>query len=175
MSKGSFAWLTSCILFGTIASSTFSFSEIAQAQLVQINRGRQLDGPESTVAKFHQAIQNRNFNSLDKYYCSVEKNAARKLNGSLDPNGQNMALLESYLKISSSIYSVDMSQLYYETKYYDARLGRAVVAITGNVIVKSSDGQSLVVPYRTFSAFGRDWLRLINENNEWKLCYNLSQ
>ena len=24
-----------------------------------------------------------------------------------------------------------------------------------------------------FSAFGRDWLRLIYEDNEWKLCHNI--
>ncbi|MBD2432151.1 MULTISPECIES: hypothetical protein [Fischerella] len=137
----------------------------------QANRDRQLDGPESTVAKFHQAIQNRSFNSLDKYYCSIEKIAAQKVNSRLDPDGQNMALLNAYLRISSSIYSIDMSQLYYQTKYYDAKLGRAVVAITGNVIVKSPNGQNALFPYRRF---GRDWLRLIKENNEWKLCHNLN-
>jgi hypothetical protein len=31
------------------------------------------------------------------------------------------------------------------------------------------------LPYRRFSTFGRDWLRLIKENNEWKLCYNLTE
>lgn len=175
MSKVSFAWLTSCILFGSITFSVVPFSKTAQAQSVYTNQYRQLDGPESSVARFHQAIQNRDFNSLDKYYCSIEKAAAQKLNRRLDPDDQNMSLLIAYLRISSSIYSTDMSQLYYETKYYDAQSGRAVVAITGNVIVKSSNGRALVVPYKRFSAFGRDWLRLINENNEWKLCHNLSR
>lgn len=149
--------------------------EVAQSQSVQVNRDRQLDGPESTVAKFHQAIQNRDFNSLNQYYCSIEKTVAQELNRRLAPNGQNMALLNAYLQISSSIYSIDMSQLYYETKYNDAKSGIAVVAITGNVIVKSPNSQALVVPYRRFSTFGRDWLRLVKENNEWKLCYNLTE
>ncbi|TBR59797.1 hypothetical protein B4U84_02445 [Westiellopsis prolifica IICB1] len=35
----------------------------------------------------------------------------------------------------------------------------------------SPNGQNLLVPYRKF---GRDWLRLIKENNEWKLCHNLN-
>lgn len=175
MSKVSLAWLTSCILFGSIASPIVMLGEVAQSQSVQVNQDRQLDGPESTVAKFHQAIQNRDFSSLNQYYCSIEKIAAQELNSRLDPNGQNMALLNAYLQIASSIHSIDMSQLYYKTEYYDAKSELAVVSITGNVIVESLNGQALVVPYRRFSTFGRDWLRLIKENNEWKLCYNLTE
>ncbi|NJP08731.1 MAG: hypothetical protein HC866_03975, partial [Leptolyngbyaceae cyanobacterium RU_5_1] len=175
MSKISFASLTSCIMLGSVACSLAIPSETAQSQLVQVDRTRQLDGPESVVAKFHQAIQNRDFNSLDKYYCSAEKTAAQKLNRLMDPNGRNMALLNAYLQISSRIHSINMSQLYYETKYLNERSDLAVVAITGNVIVSSLNGQTLVLPYRRFSTFGRDWLRLIKENNKWKLCYNLTE
>ena len=67
-----------------------------------------------------------------------------------------------------------MSNLYFDSKYYDPELERAVVAIR-NVLLESSNGQTAAIPYRQFSAFGRDWLRLIKENGEWKLCRNLEK
>lgn len=146
-------------------------SESSSLGLSQTNIKLQLDEQEQVVASFHQAIQEGNFDSLDRYYCSAEKIAAQELNRYADPEGQKKTLLDFYMSIATSIYSLNMSNLYYETKYYDPELERAVVAITGNVILESSNGQS-AIPYRQFSTFGRDWLRLIKENGEWKLCHN---
>lgn len=166
MSKIPLKWLTSCILSCSIAVLTIPFGKAAQAQL---------DEAEQVVASFHQAIQDNNFDSLDRYYCSAEKIAARELNRYVDPNGQKKTLLDAYISIATNLYSLNMSNLYFDTKYYDPELERAVVAITGNVLLKSSNGQTAAIPYRQFSAFGRDWLRLIKENGEWKLCHNLEK
>ncbi len=163
--------------YGVLSSAfllTISLGKVVNAQPAQLNANHQFDGPELTVAKFHQAIQNRDFDSLDSYYCLAERVAAQALYSTLDSKGQNRALLDAYLETASIVNSIDMSQLHYETKFYDEVANIAVVAIVGPVIVESSvTGQSLVLPYREFSTFGRDWLRLINENGEWKLCYNL--
>lgn len=166
MSKIPFGWLTSCILSCSIAVLTIPFGKAAQAQP---------DEAEQVVASFHQAIQDNNFDSLDRYYCSAEKLAAEEFNRYADPNGRKGTLFDAYVSVATSLYSFDMSNLYYETKYYDPELERAVVAITGNVLLESSNGQTAAIPYRQFSAFGRDWLRLIKENGEWKLCHNLEE
>ncbi|KPQ31331.1 MAG: hypothetical protein HLUCCA11_23955 [Phormidesmis priestleyi Ana] len=165
--------ITSLFLTSFVVCSAILLTQEVQAQSVQTNQGRQFNGPEYTTARLHQALQSGDFNSINNYYCTRERAIAERAVGSSDELRQGVALLNAYLQISSSIYSVDMSQLYYETKYYEASEGRAVVAITGNVTIRSSDGRSATLPYREFSAFGRDWLRLIYEDNEWKLCHNI--
>ncbi|OKH25044.1 hypothetical protein NIES1031_14440 [Chroogloeocystis siderophila 5.2 s.c.1] len=173
MNNPAFTWLINCILFGSMTVSAISISEISQAQSAPPNRP--LDGPETTVANFHKSLQtvarNGNINSLNKYYCSVE----RVLLEQGDPRGRSTRAISAYLQMASLLrsYSLDTSRLYYETKYYDPKQGRAIVAITGNVLLRTSNNQALVMPYRRFNTFGRDWLRLIKENNQWKLCYNL--
>ncbi|MGD1864036.1 MAG: hypothetical protein ACFB0D_05735 [Phormidesmis sp.] len=134
----------------------------------------QLDGPESVVASFHQAIQNGNFDAVESYYCASERVAARALEAGTDPEGQRRALANAYLQVAYTIYTVDMSMLQYETVYTDNEgEGRAVVTVAGPVGVESANGQGILIPYRNFSALGKAWLRLIRENGEWKLCQNL--
>lgn len=173
MNKGFLIQLVSYALLGSISALAVPTIQSTQAQPVQPNPNRQLDGPESAVANLHRTIQNLDFDSLENYYCEIEKVAAQQVIDFFDPDGESTSLFDAYLQLASGIYTIDMSQLYYETKYYDPELERAVVAVTGNVIITSNDDQSIVLPYRNFSFMGRDWFRLIKENNEWKLCYNL--
>ncbi|KOP27751.1 hypothetical protein AMR41_03545 [Hapalosiphon sp. MRB220] len=133
MNNAAFAWLTNCILFGSMTVSGISISELSQAQSAPPNR--RLDGPETTVANFHQslptAVKNGNINSLNKYYCSVEKAALQQA----DPRSRSTRAVNAYLRMASVLksYSLDTSRLYYETKYYDQEKGRAIVAITKRV------------------------------------------
>lgn len=175
MRQVSFAQVAGSILLGLVALSTVMSHQEVKAQSIQTSQGRRFTGSELTTARLHQALQNQDFSSIGNYYCSVERNVAATAINSSDVLRQNAALLNAYLQITSSMYSVDVSQLYYETKYLDESQGRAVVAITGNVIIRSSDGRSASMPYRQFSAFGQDWLRLIYEGGEWKLCHNISR
>ena len=140
----------------------------------QINRSSSLDGPESVVAGLHQAIQDGDYEKVETYYCAAERVTAQVIEGVADPEEQGRNLMDAYLQIAYTLYSVDMSMLQYETVYTDDEgEGRAVVTVVGPVAVESSDGRSVLIPYRNFSALGRDWLRLIRENGEWKLCQNL--
>lgn len=174
MNNAAFAWLANCILFGSMTISAISISELSQAQSAPPNRP--LDEPETTVANFHKSLETTtrtgNTDLLNKYYCSVEKAVVAQI----DPNSRSTRAVSAYLKVASMLksYSLDTSGLYYETKYYDPKQGRAVVAITGNVLLRTSNDQALVVPYRKFAIFGRDWMRLSKENNQWVLCYNLT-
>lgn len=140
-------------------------------------QGTQDLGPETTVSNFHQAVTravtNGNYDSLDQYYCFEEKIAARTLDSVVDPEDEKKSLLDAYLQIASRLYSIDMSKLYYETKFFDPRKGQAVVAIFGNVFLRSADDRIAGVPYRQFNSLNRQWLRLIKENGHWKLCNNL--
>ncbi|NEP58541.1 MAG: hypothetical protein F6K31_16245 [Symploca sp. SIO2G7] len=135
--------------------------------------GTQDLGPETTVANFHQAVANGNFDSLDQYYCLEEKVKARALGRVIDPENELMSLLEAYIQVASSFYSLDMSKLYYETKFFEPRKGQAVVLILGNVLLRSPDGRVAAIPYRQYGTLKREWLRLIKENGRWKLCNNL--
>lgn len=131
-------------------------------------------GPETALVNFHQAVAKGNYDSLNQYYCSEEKIGAGALGRVVDPEGQQNSLLRAYLQIASSLYSLDMSKLYYETKFFDPRKGQAVVLILGNVLLKSSDGRIAAIPYRQYSTLKREWLKMIKEDGRWKLCHNLN-
>ena len=154
----SFARMAGSLLCGWVAFSAVMPHQDANAQSVQTSQGRRFTGSESTTARLHQALQNQDFNAIGNYYCAAERNIAAAAINSSDVLRQNAALLNAYLQLTSTMYSVDVSRLYYETKYLDEQQGRAVVAITGDVIIRSADGRSASMPYRQFSAFGQDWL-----------------
>lgn len=170
MDKSLFARIISCFLAGSIITGVLTSS--SSKSLAQPS---QLDGPERTVYNFHEALQQGDLNTLNTYFCAAERASAQIAERTADSEGQNRALLNAYLQIAYTMYSVDMSRLQYETVYTDAvGEGRAVVTVVGPVAVESSDGRGVLVPYRNFSALGREWLRLIRENGEWKLCQNLN-
>jgi hypothetical protein len=174
MNNGVFTWLTNCILFGSVVISSILVGELSQAQSARPNRP--LDEPETAVANFHQslqtAVQNSNIDLLNKHYCSFDRAVAE----GIDPSNRSSKAVNAYLKMASMLksYSLDTSGLYYETKHYDPEQGRAVVVIIGNVLLRTSTNRALVIPYRRFAILGRDWVRLIKENNQWVLCYNLT-
>lgn len=149
-------------------------SEVDISNGARASRSPQRDGPESVVASFHQAIQDGDLNAIETHYCSAERVAAGVVEGGTDPNGRNRSFLDAYLQTAYALYSIDMSMLQYETVYTDDEgEGRAVVTVVGPVGVESPDGRGILIPYRNFSALRREWLRLIKENGEWKLCQNL--
>lgn len=130
---------------------------------------RQLDNPEIAVSNYLKTIQSGNISAVHQKFCSANR-ATIKAFDSFIGRGQGQNLLAAYFQLASQIYSTDMSGLYYETKYYDGNKGRAIVRISGSVLIKSNNGKTLLVPYNRLNRLKRDYFRLIREGSNWKIC-----
>lgn len=136
---------------------------------------RQLDARERAVSNYFKTLLNGDASQLSKHYCSSDKQLADSLYNITDRNGRKRSLFDTYLKIGLAINSVDMSNLNFETKYYDEKKERAVVAFYGFIKLQAADGQTIFKKYGYSSRYRKDWFRLIKEGGEWKLCNNFNR
>ncbi|MEH2154560.1 hypothetical protein [Nostoc sp.] len=133
---------------------------------------RQLDNPERAISNYLKTIQSGNISAVHKQFCSSNQVTIKAFDR-LITDGKGQSLVDAYFKIASQIYSTDMSGLYYETKYYDENKGRAIVRISGNVLLKSANNKTLLVPYNRLNQLKRDYFKLIREGSDWKICDNI--
>ncbi|MEH2465217.1 hypothetical protein [Nostoc sp.] len=130
---------------------------------------RQLNNPERATSNYLKTIQSGNISAVHKQFCSSNQLTIKTFDRFLS-GGEGQSLLDTYFKIASQIHSTDMSGLYYETKYYDENKGRAIVRISGNVLIKSANGKTLLIPYNRLNQLKHDYFRLIREGSDWKIC-----
>ena len=81
---------------------------------------------------------------------------------------KGLSLASIYFSALSNIHSADTSGLFYETKYLDE--SKAIVRISGNVLIKPSNNNPYLIPYNKLSRTKRDWFRLQKEFGKWKIC-----
>ncbi|MBC1221630.1 hypothetical protein GNF10_32070 [Nostoc sp. UCD121] len=126
---------------------------------------RNLDSPEADLRDFHQKVGSGNVDNIEQNFCQSDRlmiAASDVLFGR-----QMRELLETYIKIGSAFTNVDMSDVYYDTRFYDPQKGRAIVKVSGNVTY-SDNGNTRVVSIPNY--LKKEAFRLIKENGKWKLC-----
>jgi hypothetical protein len=130
---------------------------------------RQLDSPERAVSNYFKIIQSGDLSTARQQFCSSNRTLIDSFERYIG-GGNGGSLLNTYFKLASTMNSADLSDLYYETKYYDESPGRAIVRISGNASFKDARGRTLVIPYNQLNRLKNDYFRLIREGGDWKIC-----
>lgn len=123
-----------------------------------------LDNPEQAMARYFYTIAS-NPTNVRSHLCRGDRaiiDAADSLSG-----GRASGILADYFSLASLTNSANMSNLYYETKYFDGN--RAIVRVSGNVSFRNANGQTSLIPYGKLGGNGGIF-RLVREGGVWKTC-----
>lgn len=128
--------------------------------------------PVAVVQEHFQIVQSGELQDVQALYCQQDLITMEILNVLIE-EGTGFEDIEeafgTFAGVDRALTTPDFSHLFYQTVLLEED-ERAIVRISGNVLLTNSKGERELVPYLNFTPMDTDGWRLIWEDSQWKLC-----